>query len=118
MSISPKRANSTPDVEIAGPWSERHERTRHVPDVIRRLVATYPYQLKFVIDAPNDCVDVEQYLRELPEIDRTRVLLMPQGTDMDRLTMTAAWLEPYCARHGLTFCPRKHIEWFGLKRGT
>ena len=28
------------------------------------------------------------------------------------------WLEPYCLEHGLTFCPRRHIEWFGCRRGT
>ena len=30
----------------------------------------------------------------------------------------ADWLEPFCEKHGLTFCPRRHIEWFGCRRGT
>src|SRR3954466_14803069 len=38
MSISPKLASSTPKAQTAGKWSERHERSRHVPDVIRRLI--------------------------------------------------------------------------------
>jgi 7-carboxy-7-deazaguanine synthase len=118
MSISPKRANSTPSPEEAGHWSERHERSRHVPAVVHRLVAEYPYQLKFVIDAPSDFEDVEDYLREFPEIDRDRVLLMPQGTSPAQLASVTAWLEPYCREHALRFCPRKHIEWFGLTRGT
>ena len=28
------------------------------------------------------------------------------------------WLQPYCVRRGLRFCPRRQIEWFGLARGT
>src|SRR5688572_9391593 len=64
MSISPKLSNSTPSFEVAGRWRDRHERTRHAPDVIRDLTAHYSYQLKFVIDAPGDCVELEHYLRD------------------------------------------------------
>jgi 7-carboxy-7-deazaguanine synthase len=118
MSISPKLTNSTPSADIAPQWRERHERTRHAPDVVRRLIAEYPYQLKFVVDTRADCDDVQSYLHELRQVNRSRVLLMPQGTDMQKLWRVAAWLEPYCDQHGFTFCPRKHIEWFGLVRGT
>jgi 7-carboxy-7-deazaguanine synthase len=118
MSISPKLASSTPSRSQSARWSRRHERARHAPEVVRRLVAEYPYQLKFVIDLASDCEAVEEYLRELAPIDRSRVLLMPQGTDQEILERQAAWLEPYCREHQLHFCPRKHIEWFGLVRGT
>ena len=55
---------------------------------------------------------------EFPEIDRERVLLMPQGTDQEQLEARAFWLRPYCEAEGFVFCPRKQIEWFGLVRGT
>ena len=116
MSISPKLSNSTP---VRDPrWAARHERNRHAPEVIRRLTAEYEYQLKFVIDRPDDCREVETYLAGFPQIDRSRVLLMPQGTDPASLEEKAAWLEPYCQAHGLSYCPRRQIEWFGLVRGT
>ena len=118
MSISPKLSNSTPSLEKAGTWRERHERTRHNPDVVRRLVAEYEHQVKFVVDEQADCDEVETYLAGFPEIDRSHVLLMPQGTDAARLAQTGAWLEPFCTEHGYTFCQRKHIEWFGFVRGT
>ncbi len=118
ISISPKRANSTPTVERDARWHVRHERDRHAPDVVRRLIAEHAYQIKFVIDAPADCQDVETYLAEITEIDRSRVLLMPQGTTVEELAARTVWLEPYCAERGLQFCPRKHIEWFGFARGT
>ncbi len=117
MSISPKLANSTPSVDLDATWHDRHERSRHVPDVIRRLIDEYPYQVKFVIDQPADCDEIESYLDELPEI-RDRVLLMPQGTENEQLERTGSWLREYCARHGYQFCPRRHIELFGFARGT
>jgi 7-carboxy-7-deazaguanine synthase len=117
MSISPKLSNSTPKEEF-GRWRERHERTRHAPSAIRRLLSEYDYQLKFVIDNLQDCSEVERYLVEFPNVDRQRVYLMPQGIDQLTLEHTGAWLEPYCMEHGYRFCPRKQIEWFGLVRGT
>jgi len=118
MSISPKLSNSTPQRNRDPRWSERHERTRHVPGVIRRLIAEYPYQIKFVVDRPEDCLEVEGYLAGFPEIDRAKVLLMPQGTNLAMLAEKEAWLRPYCDEHGVHFCARRQIEWFGLTRGT
>jgi len=118
MSISPKLSSSTPSQDRDPRWHVRHERTRHVPEVVRRLVSEYEYQCKFVIDSPGDCREVEQYLEGFPEIDRTRVLLMPQGIEAGELARRAEWLEPYCRRRGFRFCPRRQIEWFGAVRGT
>ncbi len=118
MSISPKLSNSTPDEDLAGNWRVRHEHSRHVPEVIRRLVAVYDYQFKFVIGAPADCDEVLQYVDQFPEIDRSRVLLMPLGIDIEELDRIGAWLEGYCQVHAFHFCPRRQIEWFGLRRGT
>jgi 7-carboxy-7-deazaguanine synthase len=118
MSISPKLANSTPSARRHPRWSRRHEKSRHMPDVVRRLADEHEYQLKFVVDAPADCRAIESYLAQLPELDRSRVLLMPQGTDADDLAAKAEWLKPYCRSAGLRFCPRRQIEWFGLVRGT
>jgi 7-carboxy-7-deazaguanine synthase len=118
MSISPKRANSTPSAERDARWRRRHERTRHAPDVIRRLVAEYRYQFKFVVESVEDAMDVLRYLDEFPEIERSRAMLMPQGIDQAVLAQHEAWLAPFCAGEGLVYCPRKHIEWFGMVRGT
>ncbi|MCC7086163.1 MAG: 7-carboxy-7-deazaguanine synthase QueE [Pirellulales bacterium] len=118
MSISPKLANSTPAAERAGQWHDRHERTRHMPEVIRRLVVEYPYQIKFVVDSRRDCEEAESWLAEFSEIDRTRVMMMPQGADLETLNHHADWLRSYCRERGFHFCARKHIEWFGCTRGT
>jgi len=118
MSISPKLSNSTPEERDAPRWPRRHERTRHAPEVIRRLIAEHDYQFKFVIDTPEDCDEVERYLRDMPEIDRRRVMMMPQGRDVGELAERAEWMTPYCQRQGLQFCPRRQIEWFGPVRRT
>jgi 7-carboxy-7-deazaguanine synthase len=118
MSISPKLGNSTPSQSLAPRWHLRHDHTRHAPEVIRRLVAEYEYQLKFVVGQPQDSDEVLRYLADFPEIDRGRVMLMPLGTDIDELAKVATWLPDYCARYGLHYCPRRQIEWFGLVRGT
>jgi 7-carboxy-7-deazaguanine synthase len=118
MSISPKFASSAPAEDTHPRWHRRHERERHRPEVICRLIDDYEYQVKFVIDTPADLEQVDLYLVEFPEIDRQRVLLMPQGVSQDELDAHAAWLRPYCDANGLIFCPRKQIEWFGAVRGT
>ena len=98
-------------------WTHRHEANRHRPQVVNRLISEYDYQIKFVIDTPADCQEAEEYLTSMPHIDRSRVMLMPQGTDPAELAAKTQWLEPYCTAHSLLFCPRRHVEWFGPGRG-
>jgi 7-carboxy-7-deazaguanine synthase len=118
MAISPKLSNSIPCADESPEWVELHQRNRAVADVVRRLNAEYDCQFKFVIGRPADCEEVRAYLAEFPEIDRRRVLLMPMGTRPAELASIEQWLDPYCRQHGLIFCPRKQIEWFGCCRGT
>ncbi|MCC7474542.1 MAG: 7-carboxy-7-deazaguanine synthase QueE [Pirellulales bacterium] len=118
VSISPKFASSAPSQAGDARWHRRHERERHRPEVIRRLISEHEYQLKFVIDTPDDLRAVCQYLAEVRSIDRQRVLLMPQGTEQGPLATRAEWMKPYCESEGFVFCPRKQIEWYGPVRGT
>lgn len=118
MSISPKLSGSTPSIDQHPHWARRHERSRWQPDVVRRLIAEHVYQLKFVIDRPDELDEVDDWLAELPSYDPKRVLLMPQGTTPDELAARAVWLKPHCVNRGFTYCPRKQIEWYGATRGT
>jgi 7-carboxy-7-deazaguanine synthase len=118
MSISPKLSNSTPPFAQAGGWTTRHEKSRWHPEVVRRLIEGYPYQLKFVIAQPADLAEVDQYLQQLGGVARNRVLLMPEGTDAARLAELETWLRPHCNAQGLRFCPRRQIEWYGHTRRT
>jgi len=113
MSISPKLANSTPHDR----WAARHNRLRIQPEVLLELMARYPYQLKFVIEKPGD-VDEVRALIEALEADRNRVILMPEGTDRDRLRERAVWLAEICKQEGFRFSPRLHVDLWGHRRGV
>jgi 7-carboxy-7-deazaguanine synthase len=116
-SLSPKLSNSTPYEREGGRFALRHERLRLQPDIIRRFLAHADYQLKFVIDRPPDVCEVLEVLEQLPEVDRTRVLLMPQGVTAADLQQRAVWLVEECKQHGFRYCPRLHIDLYGNRRG-
>ena len=118
MSISPKLGNSAPPLDQNHKWHARHEKTRHQPDVVMKLIKNYSYQFKFVIDAPSDVAEVEQYLSEFPAIDKERVLLMPQATSAKEMDESEIWMKSICDEKGFMYCPRMQISWFGLKQGT
>ncbi len=118
MSISPKLTTSSPASDEHPRWARRHERLRRQPEALRRLIAEYDYQLKFVIDRPDDVGEVAELLSELPATARDRVLLMPQGRTADEAYQRSAWIEESCREHGWTFCPRMQLEWFGAARRT
>jgi len=113
MSISPKLANSTP----AGEWEERHERLRIQPDVVRRLMADYDYQLKFVVARPEDIAEVRD-LVGMFKADAAKVILMPEGIDASVLRERGVWLAEICKQEGFRFSPRLHVALWGNRRGT
>ena len=119
ISISPKLANSTPYERDGGRWALRHNRHRLRPDIIEALIKqSVDYQLKFVIDRPEDMAEVLDLLDQLPPIDAAKVLLMPQGVTVEDLAARSSWLAEVCKQHQFRFCPRLHIALYGNKRGT
>lgn len=117
MSLSPKLANSTPE-NSGRELSEKHDRRRHRPDIVQRLMSEHEYQLKFVVDNEADGEEVLEYLECLENVDADRVLIMPQGVTSESLAKQAEWLLPWCETHHLRYCPRSHIDWYGNTRGT
>ncbi len=117
MSISPKLSNSTPHGLKDPARTARHEANRNRPEVVRNLIGRYPYQLKFVVDSEDDLAEIEEYLKQFPEVERSRVLLMPQGTDSELLRKKMERIHEYCDRTGFQPCPRMHIVWYGNQRG-
>lgn len=106
-------------------WAERHERRRLAPPVLRRWLAAYPWQLKFVVtsDAKRlsaDLDEIETLLTELqiPNESRHQVLLMPECTDPKRLSAAYRQLVPVCLERGFRLGERLHIALFGHTPGT
>jgi 7-carboxy-7-deazaguanine synthase len=117
-SLSPKLANSTPYEREGGRFAVMHDGLRLQFDAIRAFMAHSDYQLKFVLDQPGDVAEVLQILEQLPAVDRTKVLLMPQGVTREELESRGYWLAEVCKEHGFRYCPRLHIELYGNRRGT
>jgi 7-carboxy-7-deazaguanine synthase len=113
MSISPKLANSTPE----GRWAAQHERLRIQRDVLGELMRRYDYQLKFVIQRPEDLEELRDLAAALGA-DRERIVLMPEGTDAERLRERALWLAEICKQEGFRFSPRLHVDLYGNRRGV
>jgi 7-carboxy-7-deazaguanine synthase len=117
-SLSPKLSNSTPHEREGGRFALRHDQLRLRPDVIRSFMERSDYQLKFVLDRPEDVNEVLDLLGQLPGVDRSKVLLMPQGTTQEEVAARGLWLVELCKAHGFRYCPRLHIELYGNRRGT
>src|SRR5690349_2263669 len=117
MSISPKLENSTPHEREGGKWAAQHERLRYQPDVLRQLMSEYEYQLKFVVASPEDMAEIAGIIQET-HADRSRVVLMPEGTTAEAIRERAPWLTEICKREGFRYSPRLHIDLWGNRRGT
>ncbi len=115
-SISPKLADSGPRSDPR--WLARHEEARFRPAVLRALMGRgADYQLKYVVSAPAELAEVEAQVRALaPRPDR--VMLMPEGTTVERLDAVGAWLRDEALARGWRYCDRLQIRWFGDTRGT
>ncbi len=122
LSISPKLAHSTP-WERAPKLAARHEAARLDLAVLARLVAGYPWQLKFVVraaEAAGDLAEVEALLKALavPASERHRVLVMPECTEPAALHASYRTLVSACIERGFRLGERLHIALFGHTPGT
>lgn len=118
-SVSPKLANSTPWRREDGRFARVHEAHRINLPVLRKIVETArDLQLKFVVAAEADLLEIDELLARLPKVRPSDVLLMPEGTDLNTLRSRQGWLADVCVRRGFRYCPRLHIELFGNRRGT
>jgi len=117
MSISPKLANSTPKERDNGRWAAQHERLRYQPEVLRQLMDTYPCQLKFVVESPDDIGEIRSMLADLGA-GADRVVLMPEGTDPETLRNRGRWIVEICKTEGWRFSPRLHVDLWGNTRGV
>jgi len=117
MSISPKLENSTPREREGGKWAAQHERLRYQPEVLKHLISEYEYQLKFVVASPEDMAEITRMIEETGA-DRSRVVLMAEGTTSEAIRERAPWLTEICKREGFRYSPRLHIDLWGNRRGV
>lgn len=116
MSISPKLTNSQPLTPTA--WRDRHRLAQENDPALRQLIRAAPYQLKFVVDEPDDLVEIAGYLQRFPEIAAEHVWLMPQGITAEELSARTEWLSSWAAERGFHVSSRRQIELYGHRRGV
>jgi 7-carboxy-7-deazaguanine synthase len=106
MSISPKLTGAP------------HTSMRSGVRVIRQLMDTYPCQLKFVAESPQDIAEIQRMLADLGPVDTERVLLMPQAATTEELRGRSSMVAEMCKQTGLRFGSRLHIALWGNQRGV
>jgi 7-carboxy-7-deazaguanine synthase len=98
-----------------GRHAAQHDRLRYQPEVLKRLME-FEYQLKFVVSAKEDLEEIEKIIQETGA-DRSRVVLMPEGTSVDAIYERAKWVVDICKRERFRYSPRLHIDLYGNERG-
>ena len=117
-SISPKLGSSTPWERAEGRHADAHENHRLNIDTIRRFMAMPDYQIKFVVDVPEDLTEIDSILARLAPVESANVLLMPQGVTQNEFGARGRWIAEICKQRGFRFCPRLQISLYGNTPGT
>jgi 7-carboxy-7-deazaguanine synthase len=119
MSISPKLKHAAPD--RGGPsLAARHEAARWAPEIVARLYASFPTQLKFVVRAQEralaeDLEEIDLFLAAagLTAIPPEKIFLMPEGTDPGALPAAYRGLSDTLRARGFRLGTRLHLTLFG-----
>jgi 7-carboxy-7-deazaguanine synthase len=115
MSISPKLSNSIPPQPYL---AEIHKKSMLNIPALRQLIENYEYQLKFVVDSPNDLPEVRQTIEKIGNVDTKKVLLMLQAATKDRYLLKLPMAAQMCEKAGFAFSPRLQVLLWNNKRGT
>ena len=114
MSISPKMSNSTPsDPEHA----KHHEKNRFDAAVLQELIDNYEYQLKFVVDKPEDLDEIADCMGQLDNLNPYNVFLMPQATNKDEYLTKSQMVAAVCKQTGFAMSPRLQVMLWDNQRG-
>jgi 7-carboxy-7-deazaguanine synthase len=101
MSISPKLSNA---------HNNEPDKTGYLKiDQLRELTKNYDYQLKFVMEKIEDITEVHQLLDDLKDIDRSKVLLMPQARNLSQYLKIGPLIAEMCKANGFIFSPRLQL---------
>ena len=115
MSISPKLSNSNPkDPALA----TIHKDSRLDLAVLGKLIDSYKFQLKFVVDSENDLPEIQETLEKIGNVDSKNVMLMPQAATRDELLTKSRMVADMCKRTGFAFCQRLQVLLWNNQKGT
>jgi 7-carboxy-7-deazaguanine synthase len=113
MSVSPKLSNSIPSkARPAGCTDSRLDVA-----AIRKLIDRYDYQLKFVVDSTGDLAEIRKTLDEIGDVDRRKVMLMPQAANREELIAKGRTVAKLCMRTGFPYSQRLQAMLWSGERG-
>lgn len=72
---------------------------------------------KFVVSDTKNLEEIKQVIKD-HNIDKSKVLLMPEGIKKREIQEKSLWLAEICKKENLRFTPRLHIYLWGNKRKT
>ena len=106
FNVSPKLANS--GVE---------ESLRKKTGVVSGLVGTGKAWFKFVVEKEGDLAEILEMIGEAG-IPREKLILMPEGRNVEEIDRVAPWLAEKCRDLGVRFSDRLHVRLWGDRRGV
>ncbi|MGA2322980.1 MAG: 7-carboxy-7-deazaguanine synthase QueE [Sedimentisphaerales bacterium] len=114
MSVSPKLSNSGAK---KGPLRQQSSGQADPFSPVRQLIRRYPYQLKFVVDSPDDLPEIQQTVEQIRGIPAEKVMLMPQAKTREELIAKSPMVAQLCKQAGYVFCQRLHILLYDGAKG-
>jgi len=115
MSISPKLSNSIPaDCKTNSDYKYTS------PDIktLKKLIKQYNYQLKFVVDNPDDIFEILDIIKVIGPVKREKVLLMPQALTRKELISKSPMVSDLCKKTGFVFGNRLQILLWDNQKGV
>lgn len=112
MSISPKLSNS-----VAADSEEKPEAQPLNIDAMQRLIDEYDYQIKFVVDSPDDLNEIASVIAKLKNINPYKIMLMPQASTKVEYVKKLPMVAEIAKNTGFTLSPRLQVELWGNSRG-
>lgn len=114
MSISPKLSNSTPtDARSAAV----HAHSRLNVAAVRGSIDNYDYQLKFVVDSAADLAAIQETVDQIGDVDRRKVMLMPQAASRDEMVAKGPMVAELCMRAGFLYSQRLQVMLWNNESG-
>jgi 7-carboxy-7-deazaguanine synthase len=112
MSISPKLSNS-----VEADSGEKPEVDPLNIDAMQRLIDEYDYQIKFVVDSPDDLDEIAGVIAKLKNINPYKIMLMPQASTKVEYVKKLPMVAEIAKNTGFALSPRLQVELWGNSKG-
>jgi len=112
MSISPKLSNS-----VEADSGEKPEVEPLNINAMQRLIDEYDYQIKFVVDSPDDLDEIAGVIAKLENINPYKIMLMPQASTKVEYVKKLPMVAEIAKNTGFALSPRLQVELWGNSKG-